>query len=580
MTEILEKIKEKSEDPSLIEKAFNFAKDAHTGQKRFSGEDYIIHPLKVAQTLTEMQLDSKTVAAALLHDVADDTPKSLSEIEKEFGKEVSFLVGGVSKLGKIRYPKAFSFHSSLPQAVSPRVENLRKMFFAMAEDLRVILIKLADRLHNMETMKYMPRNKQKRFALETMEIFSPIADRLGMGEMKVRLENLAFPYLYPKEYDWLIGKVKEKYEERERYLKRVEPVMKKMLKKEGIIPLSIHSRAKSHWSLYKKLLRHNMNFEEIYDLVALRIIVKSLDSCYKTLGVLHKRFKPLVGRIQDFIALPKPNGYQSLHTTFFCLDGKLVEAQIRTPEMHEAAEHGICAHWAYKEKVNLAAKKNKFTWIQQLKDWQKEISGTKEFLDGLKFDFFKNRIFVFTPKGDIIDLPEGASPVDFAYQIHSEVGAHCSTAKINGKIAPLDSVLKNGDIVEILVDKNRLPSHDWLKYTKTNLARSHIKKGAKGGFLEIIKEKIAARKIGQRIFRKKEEILRRGRKTASIVLIGGEQGISFSLAKCCNPKPSDQIEAFITKSNKAAVHKISCRNFEKAKLQEPEKVIGASWINI
>jgi GTP pyrophosphokinase len=578
MLKILNQIKKKGPEPVLIDKAFNFAKNAHQEQKRFSGQDYIFHPLRVALFLAERNLDPKTIAAALLHDVPDDTQVSLAEIEKEFGKEIAFLVKGVSKLSRLRYPKYYNLPPVSASSVSPQVENLRKMFFAMAVDLRIILIKLADRLHNMETLKYVPKDKQKRFALETLEIFAPIADRLGMGEMKAQLENLAFPYLYPKEYQWLMGNVKEKYAERENYLKKMEPIIREVLKKEGIIPLDIHSRAKAHWSLYKKLLKHNMNFEEIHDLVALRIIVKDLDSCYKTLGILHKHFKPLVGKIQDFIALPKPNGYQSLHTTCFCLEGKLIEIQIRTQEMHEAAENGICAHWAYKEKVDLKTQQKRFLWVQQLKDWQKEISGTKEFFDGLKFDFFKDRIFVFTPKGDIIDLPEGACPIDFAYHIHTEVGNHCSGVKINGRMAQVSTILKNGDVIEILLDNNKKPSRDWLKFAKTNLARSQIKKEARGGLLDNIKARIPTVRIAKRIFKEKRLlVLPKIKRAPQVVLIGGETGISFSFAKCCNPEPGDKIKAFITKANKAAVHKISCQNLKKVKTRSPQKIIKASW---
>lgn len=578
MLELLDQIKKKSKNPHLIERSFECAKKAHQGQKRYSGEEYILHPLRVALSLTARNLDSQTIAAALLHDVPDDTQVSLEEIEKEFGKEVAFLVDGVSKLSKIRYPKYFNLPSIINPSISLQAENLRKMFFAMANDLRIILIKLADRLHNMETLKYIPKEKQKRFALETLEIFAPIADRLGMGEVKIRLENLAFPYLYPKEYQWLTENVEKRYGERKNYLEKIEPTIKEMLKKEGVIVLDIHSRAKSYWSLYQKLLKHKMNFGEIHDLVALRIIVKDLDSCYKALGVLHKRFRPLIGKIQDFIALPKPNGYQSLHTTCFCLEGKLIEIQIRTPEMHETAENGICAHWAYKEKVDLKAQQKKYAWVEQLKDWQKEILGSRDFFDGLKFDFFKNRIFVFTPKGEIINLPEGACPIDFAYHIHTEIGNHCVGARINGKITQVSASLKNGDVVEILTDKNKIPSRDWLKFVRTSLARSHVRKEVKDGFLEIIKKKISPAKIAKNILRKRDLLTApKVRKPTQVVVIGGEKGVFYSLAKCCNPKPGDKIKAFITKTNKATIHKISCQDLKVAQLKFPKKIFRATW---
>ena len=581
MLSILAKIKEKSRNPTLIEKAFYVAKNAHHGQKRFSGEDYIFHPLNVALFLAERNLDPETIIAALLHDVPDDTQVSLPEIEKEFGKEVAFLVEGVSKLSRLRYPKyyniplisAFSIFS-----ITPQVENLRKMFFAMSDDLRVILIKLADRLHNMETLKYIPRDKQKRFALETLEIFAPIADRLGMGEMKTQLENLTFPYLYPKEYNWLMENIKERYEKRKNNLKKMEPIIKKMLGKEGVAPLNIHSRAKSYWSLYQKLLKNGMNFERIHDLVALRIIVKDLDSCYKTLGILHKHFRPLIGKIQDFIALPKPNGYQSLHTTCFCPEGKLIEIQIRTSEMHNLAENGIYAHWAYKEKIDLKTQQQKFFWVHQLKEWQKEVSRTKEFFKGLKFDFFKNRIFVFTPKGDVIDLPEGATPIDFAYHIHTEVGNHCKGVKVNGKMTQVSTPLSNGDVIEILTDKNKKPSRNWIKFVKTNLARSRIKKEFKNSFLDIIKERISSGRLAKGILKKKKSLIPiKSKKPHQVVLISGEAGISFSIAKCCNPKTKDKIKAFVTKERNASVHKISCEDLKKVQSQFPQKIIQASW---
>jgi len=402
MSNLFQQIIKKTSDAKLIKRAYNFAEEAHRGQKRASGKDYISHPLRVAQILNEMKLDSKTVAAGFLHDVVDDTERTIDDIEKEFGKEIAFLVQGVSKLGKLRYPKeeleVKSMEARIESPIDFRAENLRKMFFAMGEDLRVVLIKLADRLHNMETLGFLSPEKQQRIALETLEIFAPLADRLGIGEFRMALRDLSFPYLYPKEYQWLMENVKEKYEARQKYLEKVTPVIKEFLKKEKIKPIDMHSRAKSYWSLYQKLLRNEVNFDKIHDLVALRIIVKDIASCYKVLGIIHKYWRPLPEKIHDFIALPKPNGYRGLHTTCFCLDGKITELQIKTPEMHSEAETGICAHWAYKEKVDLGARGSKFTWIQQLQEWQKNVSKPKEFLEGLKIDFFKNRIFALTPK--------------------------------------------------------------------------------------------------------------------------------------------------------------------------------------
>jgi len=460
----------KQADLDLINRAYLTAEQAHRGQKRFSGEDYIIHPLKTADFLTRLNfIDAPTIAAALLHDTVEDTGLPLEKIEKDFGPEVAFLINGITKLGKIKY-----------QGVERRVENLRKMFLAMAEDIRVILIKLADRHHNMQTLDFVRKEKQKRIALETLEIYTPIAYRLGMGELKGQLEDLAFPYAYPDEHRWLMTNIKEKYQQRQEYLKKVVPMLERELKKENINAEGINLRAKHYYSLYQKLLRHEMNLEKIYDLAALRIVVSNIDQCYGALGVVHKLWRPLPDKIKDYIALPKPNGYQSIHTTVFCLDDKITEFQIRTKQMHEIAENGIAAHWAYSEagKPDEGARldEKKFGWVQQLREWQAEVSGTEEFLESLKIDFFKNRIFVLTPKGDVIDLPQDATPVDFAYHIHSEIGEQCAGAKVNGKIVPLNTPLQNSDIVEILIQKNKKPSEGWLDFIKTTYAKNKVKK--------------------------------------------------------------------------------------------------------
>ncbi len=644
LDKILQKITKESSDSKLIERAFRFAQNAHRGQKRESGEDFIIHPIKVAEILTEMRLDSQTIAAGFLHDVPDDTERTIEDIEKEFGKEIAFLVGGVSKLGKLRYPKEGLQTPPVEQRkeepIDLRAENLRKMFFAMAEDLRVILIKLVDRLHNMQTLSALPPQTQRRIALETMEIFAPIAERLGMGEMRGSLEDLSFSYLYPKEHRWLLENVKEKYEKRTDYLQTVKPVLLDILKKEKIKVLDVHVRAKHYWSLYQKLLRYDMELDKIYDLVALRIIAKDTKTCYKILGIIHKHWKPLPGRIKDYIALPKPNRYRALHTTVFCLDGKVTEFQIKTPQMHQEAEYGICAHWAQKEKVDLQTGAKKFAWIAQLKDWQKEITRPKEFLEGLKIDFFKNRIFVFTPKGDVIDLPEEACPIDFAYAVHSRIGDHCAGAKINGKLSSLSQILKNGDAIEIIIDQSRKPSRDWLDSVKTSLARSHIKNWFKkesrpenlSRGLDILDQNF--KQIQRTTFQnlpknKKEELLKvfpykdleslivavgegelsskeilkvlikekdifspaksrasAGQKRkasakketkAQEIVLAGQTGIQVHLSKCCLPQPGDEIKAYITKNRGASVHKVNCRNIIIAQKKWPRKIVEASW---
>lgn len=638
---LIQKIIRANSDPKLIERAFEFAQETHQGQKRASGEDYIQHPIRVAEILTKMRLDPKGVAAGFLHDVLDDTEKTLQDIEKEFGKEIAFLVEGVSKLGKLRYPKeglkVKPPESRAEEPIDLRAENLRKMFFAMGEDLRVILIKLADRLHNMETLGSLPPEKQKRIALETLEIFAPLADRLGMGEMKTKLEDLAFSYLYPKEHEWLMQTVKEKYEAREKYLKKVRPVLIKNLAKEGIKPIDVHSRPKHYWSLYQKLLKYEMNLERIYDLVALRVIVDDVKTCYEVLGILHKFWKPLPGRIKDYIAFPKPNGYQALHTTLFCLDGKITEIQIKTKKMQEESEYGICAHWAAKEGIDLKTQGKKFAWVAQLRDWQSEVAKSGEFLDELKIDFFKNRIFVFTPKGDVIDLPEGATPVDFAYAVHTDIGNRCVAAKINEKFSSLSQSLKNGDLVEIIVDKNKKPSRDWLEFVKTSIARSQIKSWFKKesrpenlnrgikllnqefqhfrgiSFENISQQKketllkifpykdleslvvavgegeIKPREILKSLFKEREIFTpvpsqihpRIHLKTAPNGLAGislaGETGIQIRLAKCCLPQPSQVIKAYITKNRGTAIHKANCENLIRVQKKWPQKIIEASW---
>lgn len=607
MNKLIQKIVEdyvedyNDEDKEFILKAFNFARNAHEGQKRASGEEYIYHPLRAAHTLSKLNLDSKTIAACFLHDVVDDTGTTLKAIEENFGKEVALMVDGVSKLGKIRYPRdpiqIQPIEKHAKNLIDLQAENLRKMFFLMAENIGVVLIKLADRLDNMETLNYLPQEKQKRIAMETLEIFAPIANRLGMGEIKGRLEDLSFPYLYPKEYQWLKENVKGKYEERKKYLERVQPILKKMLEEEGIKIIDIHQRAKHYWSLYQKLLHYEMDLEKIYDLVALRMIVEDIETCYRALGVIHKHWKPLPGRIKDYIALPKPSGYQSLHTTVFCEQGQITEIQIRTPKMHEEAEYGIAAHWAWKEGVGEKDQKKDFAWVKQLRDWQKDIAGSKEFFQGLKADFFKNRIFVFTPKGDVIDLPEGATPIDFAYAIHSEVGNRYEGAKVNGKIVSLSHILKNSDLVEIVTDKNKSPSRKWLKYAKTSLARSNIQKRMKKSFLETLSEKISPAKVAEKIFKREKprisitipsKIQKYAKQAASLILpkkiekhpknviIGGETGIALSFAKCCDPQPGDIIKAYIT-NKKVSIHKITCENFGKAERKWPEKVVEASW---
>jgi GTP diphosphokinase / guanosine-3',5'-bis(diphosphate) 3'-diphosphatase len=457
-----------SADLELLDLTYEFADRAHENQLRASGVPYITHPLSVALTLAEMKVNLPIIQAALLHDVPEDTSKTLNEIREEFGADIASMVAGITKLGKIKY-----------RGIERYLENLRKMFIAMASDIRVLFIKFADRLHNLETIDYLPETKRYRIALETLEIYAPIANRLGMGEIRGRLEDLAFKYVYPKEYEWTVSLVKESHDRKEASLEQAGRQAKIFLKNEGVEPLSIHGRKKHIYSLYKKLIAKDRDIAKIYDVLALRIIVKDLADCYSVLGIVHKYWKPLKGRIKDYIAQPKPNGYRSLHTTVFCDDGEIIEVQIRTQEMHEEAEYGIVAHWRYDEAGKKSVAGKEIRWMQDLAQIQKEFETKKQFLEGLealKIDVFKNHIFVFTPQGDVIDLPEDATPVDFAYAIHSDIGNQCAGAVINEQIASLDTPLKNGDVVHIITNKDRKnPNEDWLKSIKTRNAKHKIK---------------------------------------------------------------------------------------------------------
>lgn len=465
----------------FILEAYAFAENAHRGQKRKSGEDYITHALQVAKNLAEIGMDEKTLAAGLLHDVPEDTAITLAEVSEKFGGEVALLVDGITKLGKIKLRGSKEEYY---------LENLRKMFMAMAEDIRVVIIKLADRLHNMRTLEYLPPEKQERIARETLEIYAPIANRLGIGEIKGELEDLCFKYLDPEHYQET-KKIEETYlHDAKSYMEHTIAFFQEFLTKEKIRVTGISGRTKHLYRLYQKLKRHDMDIARIYDLVAIRIIVPEIADCYEALGIIHREYRPMVGRIKDYISLPKPNGYQSLHTTIFGPDGRILEVQIRTQKMHDEAEYGIAAHWLYTEKSrsiwrNIFSRKDptvtapkELIWVNQLKEWQKDIGhDDKEFAEGLKIEFFKNHIFAFTPKGDIIELPEEATPIDFAYAIHSEIGNRAVGAKADGKIIPLNSPVKNAQVIEILtVKEKKKPSRDWLDFAKTSSAKSHIRR--------------------------------------------------------------------------------------------------------
>ncbi len=456
----------KDEDIDIIERAYKFAEKAHTGQLRKSGEPYFNHVFATAKNLAELGMKAKTISAGILHDVIEDTETTEEELEKEFGIEIVSMVKGVTKLGTVRY-----------KGIERKVENLRKFFVSMADDLRVLTIKLADRLHNIETLKYVRPDKQKRIALETLEIYAPLADRLSMGRLKGRLEDAAFEYAYPKEYEEVKKLLNEKKDSKERYLIEVKNDLTKKIKEAGIKKAVIDYRQKHLYSLWKKLQKYNMDIGKIYDIIALRVMVDDITDCYHVLGIIHGEWVPLPNRIKDYIAMPKTNGYQSLHTTIFTGTGGIVEIQIRTHEMHQNAENGIAAHFMYKEKeIGKEISNKNLEWINQLKklNQNEEEHKPEKFLENIKLNFFKDRIFVFTPKGDIIDLPEDSSPIDFAYAIHTDIGNHIQGVKINDKNASLGTKLKTHDIVEIQINKNTNPSSKWLDYVKTNLAKREI----------------------------------------------------------------------------------------------------------
>jgi len=615
-----EKINERKNlyDIELIKKALEFSKKAHKNQKRASGEPYFTHPLTVAYYLLDWGLDEKTIVAALLHDVLEDTNVGREEIINEFGLKIADLVDGVTKLKEI---KSYGEKKEL--------ENLRKMFIAMARDIRVVLIRLADRLHNLQTLRYLPSEKRKEIAQETIEIYAPLADRLGMGQLRGKLEDLAFPYFLPKEYKWLRSLVKEDLKEKHTYIKKVIKYLRQLLRREGIKFIEIDGRVKHFYSLYRKLLRYNKDISKVYDLEAVRIIVPTVEECYKTLGIIHKHFKPLIGRIKDYISMPKPNGYRALHTTVFALDGKIIEIQIKTLAMHKEAEWGIASHIIYADKKeSIVPKENQINWIRQLAEWQKEISNLDEFAEVLKKDLFGNRIYVFTPRGDIKELPEGATPVDFAYAVHSEVGNRCIGAKVNGRIVTLDTPLNNGDIVEILTaKKTKGPSRDWLSFVKTKEARLKIKNWFKkinretnleegkkvlkeflksffpkkfeeipdneifkisqklgykdsddlfvalgeGAILPsvVVKELGNFKKPGTLDLKIKKEI-----KTPKIIIEGVED-IFYKIASCCQPKPGDLIVGYLVQGGGITIHKKNCKNILNVK--ENQRLVKATW---
>ncbi|NLP43939.1 MAG: bifunctional (p)ppGpp synthetase/guanosine-3',5'-bis(diphosphate) 3'-pyrophosphohydrolase [Peptococcaceae bacterium] len=612
-----------------ILRAYNFAYEAHRGQLRNSGEEYIHHPIEVAYILAELEMDESTIIAALLHDVAEDTDKTLMNIKSEFGEEVANLVDGVTKLGKIAYKNKMEV----------QVENLRKMFLAMAKDIRVVLIKLADRLHNMRTLTYQSEKKQKAIAQETLEIYAPLANRLGIFRIKWELEDLAFRYLNPQEYYDLVERIVFKRKEREEQIRSVIEQLSAKLKEVGI-KADIAGRPKHFYSIYKKMITQNKSLSEIYDLTAVRVIVDSVNDCYGALGIIHTLWKPIPGRFKDYIAMPKPNMYQSLHTTLIGTHGEPFEIQIRTWEMHRTAEYGIAAHWKYKEgkQVENTNFEQKLSWLRQLLEWQHDSRDAGEFMESLKVDLFADTVFVFTPKGDVVELPAGSCPIDFAYRVHTDVGHSCIGAKINGRIVPLDTKLQSGDIVEILTTKTPTgPSRDWVCLVKTSQARNRIRqwfrkeereknifrgreglerearklgldpgtslkaeniaKLAKLFNLNSVDDLYATLGDGAITFKKalarlKEEILKdeievapqvspieqkRVIKSTNGVRVKGIDNILIRFSRCCNPLPGDEIIGFITKGRGLSVHRKDCSELINMAAEKQERLIEVEW---
>jgi len=619
----------------LVEEAYAFAVKAHGEQIRISGEPYITHPLAVAHILSRLELDVHSIAAALLHDVVEDTDITQEDIEKNFGVEIAYLVDGVTKLSRIE------FRSKEEQ----QLENLRKMFLAMGKDIRVILIKLADRLHNMRTLQHQPVKKQREIAQETMEIFAPLADRLGIFTMKWELEDLSFQYLESEKYSKLSESISMKRREREDFIEQVIGILKEQLD-EVSIRADIKGRPKHFYSIYKKMRDKGKELGEIYDLIAVRVIVENVKDCYGTLGIIHTLWKPIPGRFKDFIAMPKPNMYQSLHTTVMGFEGEPFEIQIRTLEMHRTAELGIAAHWKYKEGGKGGSKdfEQRLTWLRQILEWQTEVRDTKEFMETLKIDVFADVVFVFTPKGDVIQLPAGSIPIDLAYRIHSGVGNRCIGAKVNGRIVTLDYVLKNGDIVEILTSKQTHgPGRDWLKMVKTSQAKNRIRQWFKKekreenllrgrellekefrkqglDFTEFFKSdrlsEMAKRfsmfnseelllAVGegvvstlQVITRLKEDIQKlknlpedtlfpgfipETKKAAHYgkpqqgVMVHDIDDVMIRLSRCCNPLPGDPIVGYITRGRGVSVHRADCPNAAYHIQEEQGRIVEVAW---
>ncbi|MCP4684286.1 MAG: bifunctional (p)ppGpp synthetase/guanosine-3',5'-bis(diphosphate) 3'-pyrophosphohydrolase [bacterium] len=606
-------------DIPLLRRAYEFSDRAHTGQKRSSGEPFIEHCHEVALILAELHMDSTTIAAGLLHDVVEDTEHSLEDIREEFGDEVADLVDGVTKIGAVK------FHSIEEQ----QVEYFRKMLLSMAKDIRVIIIKLSDRMHNMRTLEHLPPEKRKRIARETRDVYAPLAHRLGINKAKVELEDLSLKHLRPEVYMELVKAVKDKKEEREDFVRAVVKPIKEALAKDGILA-TVYGRAKHLDSIYRKIVNRKVPFDQMADLQAIRAVVNTERECYHTMGIIHAMWKPVAGLFYDYIANPKQNGYRSLHTTVIGPSNRMVEIQIRTHQMHYFAENGIAAHWLYKEgRQEMSKDDRQMVWLRDVLEWQKDMTNPSEFMEYLKMDLYSEDIFVYTPNGKLIHLPTGATPLDFAFQIHTEIGLHCAGSKINGRLQPLSTKLNTGDQVDIITNPNRTPSHDWLKLVKTSGARSKIRRWLKqAGFeqsltlgREIVVRKLKTMRVslprdetlqeyaeqldkksvddlfaaignGSLAARQLVNLIQPEKQKDTVGLVGkvidrirGSKGIRvqgldnmmFRFAGCCQPVPGEEIVGFITRGRGVTIHHSECALAIDLANQSPERKIAVSW---
>jgi len=614
-------------DVELLKKAYVFSAKVHSGQVRLSGEPYLIHPLEVAGILTQLKLDVASVATGLLHDAVEDTLTTLKEVQENFGEEITQLVDGLTKISQI----------PVRSTEEGQAENYRKMILAMVKDIRVILIKLADRLHNMRTLEYQSPEKQVEIAHETLEIYAPLAHRLGIDWVKSELEDLAFKYLHPNLYEEIQRKIAKKEKERTRYIDEVKRVLMKKLY-ENHIDGEVTGRIKQIYSIYLKMRGQNIDLDQVYDITAFRVIVNTVKECYDVLGIIHSLWKPIPGKFKDYIGLPKENMYQSLHTAVIGPYGERIEIQIRTYEMHRVADEGIAAHWKYKEgRIIEEADDKRFTWLRQLLEWQRDLKDSAEFLETVKVDLFPNEVYVFTPKGTVKQFPRGATPVDFAYAIHSDVGTHCVGAKVNGKIVPLKYEFRSGDTVEIMTSPNQKPSKDWLKFAKTSRAKAKIRQWFKtqeweksinlgkdllekelrkydlqqakliksGELARVASEfsfkdvdnliaavgygKVTANQIIGKILppekMKQQEEEQEGRLKRLIqkvtrggsrdaLLIKGVDNVVVRYAGCCNPLPGDKVIGFITRGRGVTIHTVDCKNIMD---NDPNRKVEVEW---